>query len=568
MPSTKLAEHIHATKYRLPNESFNEAMARVANALKDSDEHFLATKQILRDQRFLPGGRVQAAMGAPRTVTPYNCFVSQTLPDSMAGIMAAAAEAAETMRLGGGIGYDFSTLRPRGDRIKSLDSYSSGPVSFMGIFDAVCSTISSAGHRRGAQMAVLRVDHPDIEEFIRAKQNSDKLTAFNISVGITDEFMRAVENDWPFDLKFDGRVYRTISARPLWDEIMRCTWDYAEPGVIFIDTINRMNNLYYCEDIAATNPCGEQPLPPYGACLLGSFNLTKYIVPAVDGGYEAEFMWDAYSADIPVIVRAMDNVVDRAIYPLPEQEAEAKNKRRMGLGVTGFANASEALGLPYGTQGSRRFLEAVLMRLRDVSYETSIELAKEKGPFPLFDKDWYPKSKFVEGLPARIQAGIAVHGIRNSHLLSLAPTGTISITADNVSSGIEPVFAHEYERIIQAFDGSTVELVRDYGLSTWGIKGKSADQCSAEDHVSMLNIATRYMDSAVSKTCNVGADVTWNEFKELYVQAWRGGAKGCTTYRAAGKRAGILKVVESKDEDEVSSACMVDPIDGSRSCGD
>lgn len=563
MPNTRIAEHIHATKYRLPGESFNEAMARVANALKDSDDHFTRLKSILRDQRFLPGGRVQAAMGAPRSVTPYNCFVSRTIPDSMAGIMAACSEAAETMRLGGGIGYDFSTLRPRGDRIKSLDSQSSGPVSFMGVFDAVCKTISSAGHRRGAQMAVLRVDHPDIEEFIRAKQNQDKLTAFNISVGITDAFMVAVKEDADFDLVFDGRVHRTIKARPLWDEIMRCTWDYAEPGVLFLDAINRANNLWYCEDIAATNPCGEQPLPPYGACLLGSFNLTKYVHPS----QVMPFNWHAFRADIADVVRAMDNVVDRAIYPLPEQEREAKNKRRMGLGITGFANASEVLGHRYGDIGSRRFLRQVLSVLMVESYTTSADLALEKGAFPLWDKRLLD-SGFAAGLPMALREKTYSTGLRNSHLLSIAPTGTISITADNISSGIEPVFSHEYERVIQNFEGSSVETVRDYGWSTWGIKGVTADECSASDHVAMLNIATKYVDSAVSKTCNVGAGVSWDDFKDLYMQAWLGGAKGCTTFRAAGKRMGILKVVESKDEDEVGTACVIDPVSGERSCGD
>ena len=322
-PKISISEEIHAMKYRSKGETFTEAMARVADALKDSDEHFEALKKILYTQRFLPAGRVQSAMGAPRRVTPYNCFVSMTIEDSMEGIMSAAHNAAKTMQMGGGIGYDFSTLRPRGALIKSLESRSSGPMSFMGIFDAVCKTIASAGHRRGAQMGVLRVDHPDIEEFISAKNNSTELTQFNISVGVTDAFMQAVKNGTDFDLVFGGQVYKTVSAKSLWDQILRCTWDWAEPGILFIDRINQKNNLWYCETIAATNPCGEQPLPPNGACLLGSFNLVKYIKDNTDStGYAFDF--DKLAADIPHVVRAMDNVVDRATYPLPAQEKEAK----------------------------------------------------------------------------------------------------------------------------------------------------------------------------------------------------------------------------------------------------
>jgi ribonucleoside-diphosphate reductase alpha chain len=303
-PTLPISEEVHALKYRQSGESFREAMSRIADALKDDQSHFDAFREILFDMRFLPAGRVQAAVGAARRVTPYNCFVAPTIPDSMNGIMDVAKYAAETMRLGGGIGYDFSTIRPRKDRIASLDSEASGPVSFMAIFDSLCGTIASAGHRRGAQMGVLRVDHPDIEEFIRAKQNSSRLTNFNISVGITDHFMRCVSSGEPFALMFDGRVHRTVDAKALWNEIMRSTWDWAEPGVLFIDTINRMNNLSWCEQITATNPCAEQPLPPNGACLLGSFNLVRYIVKDAATGHE--FNWDQFVKDIPIVVRAMD----------------------------------------------------------------------------------------------------------------------------------------------------------------------------------------------------------------------------------------------------------------------
>lgn len=580
-PTLSISEEIHAMKYRGKNETFKDAMTRVADALKDGPEHFEEFRTILYNQRFLPAGRVQSAMGSPREVTPYNCFVSENITDSMEGIMKAAQDAAQTMRLGGGIGYDFSSLRPRGALIKSLDSRSSGPLSFMGIFDAICKTISSAGHRRGAQMGVLRVDHPDIEEFIRAKNNSDNLTQFNISVGVTDKFMEAVKSDSSFDLEFDGRVYKTVRARALWDDILRSTWDWAEPGILFIDRINQKNNLWYVETIRATNPCGEQPLPPNGACLLGSFNLTKYVYKSGDS---YTFNMEQFRHDIPPVVRAMDNVVDRATYPLLEQEMEAKNKRRMGLGLTGVANAIEALGFRYGSDGFLMVLENIMSVLRDTAYRTSISLAVEKGAFPLFRKD-YLSSDFALTLPEDIREDIGKYGIRNSHLLSIAPTGTISLSADNVSSGIEPVFSHYYDRTIQTFDGPKVERVEDYGYSVFGIKGATADELSVFDHVKVLNLASRFVDSACSKTCNVGDDVTWEEFKDVYMQAYDGGASGCTTFRAAGKRYGILNAAASEDvaegpekqidmfmdEDvkpEVSEtgACYFDPATGLRSC--
>jgi ribonucleoside-diphosphate reductase alpha chain len=572
-PKLPISEQIHKEKYRSEGETFHEAMTRVAEALKDDEIHFEQFRSILDNQRFLPAGRVQSAMGAPRTVTPYNCFVSGTIEDSMEGIMDAAKEAAKTMQLGGGIGYDFSTLRPHGALIKSLDSRSSGPLSFMAIFDSVCHTIASAGHRRGAQMGVLRVDHPDIEKYIRAKNNSTDLTGFNISVGVTDAFMEAVKTNSQFDLVFEDRVYSTVNARALWDDILRSTWDWAEPGILFIDRINRKNNLHYCENIVATNPCGEQPLPPYGACLLGSFNLTKYVVQH-DGKYV--FNMNMLKSDIPYVVRAMDNVVDRATYPLPQQEKQAKDTRRMGLGVTGVANAIEALGFAYGSDEFIRVFEDIMGTIRDICYETSVELAKEKGAFPLFKKE-YLDSEFAQTLPAKIRKSIAKHGIRNSHLLSVAPTGTISLSADNVSSGIEPVFSHFYDRTIQTFDGPTIERVDDYGYREFGIKGKTADELSVFDHVRVLNVASRYVDSACSKTCNVGDDVTWEQFKKVYMDAYEGGSSGCTTFRASGKRYGILNASASEDvvEDkptekdnfiEEGGACYFDPATGLRKC--
>tara|TARA_R110000803_G_scaffold60838_4_gene120374 strand:+ start:802 stop:2496 length:1695 start_codon:yes stop_codon:yes gene_type:complete len=545
---TEVGESIHAEKYRGTNENFYDAMSRVAAPLSDSDIHRKQFKEILLNQRFMPAGRIQSAIGSPRRVTPYNCFVSGKIEDSFDDIMTMAHEAGKTMRMGGGIGYGFSNLRPRGSLIKSLDSVSSGAVSFMGIFDAVCKTISSSGHRRGAQMAVLRVDHPDIEEFIRSKQNSGVLTDFNISVGITDDFMKAVKDEKPFDLTFEGQVYKTIDAAALWEEIMRSTWDWAEPGVFFLDRVNGDNNLHYCEEIETCNPCGEQPLPAYGACLLGSFNLTKYLSGEEDNW---SFDFKKFETDIPAVVRAMDNVVDKAAYPMPQQEAEAKSKRRMGLGITGLANAGEAVGCPYGSEKFIDFQTKVMRTLRDLAYLTSTDLAEEKGSFPLFNAEQYLQGKFIKKLPKPIQDAIARKGMRNSHLLSIAPTGTISLSADNVSSGIEPVFAYSTQRTIQKFDGAVIAEVQDYGYSVLGVKGKETEFVTPAEHLAVLLTAQKYVDSAVSKTCNVGDDTTWDEFKNIYYDAWKGGAKGITTFRAAGKRFGIL----NKSPDTV--ACSI-----------
>ena len=557
-PQLRLSEEIDTTKYRQTGEDFYSKVVRIADALKDGSEHFEQFKDILRHMRFLPAGRVQNAMGAARQTTAYNCFVSGVIDDSMESIMQRATEAAETMRRGGGIGYDFSRIRPRGDLIKSLESRSSGPVSFMGIFDAICQTIASSGHRRGAQLACLRVDHPDIEQFITAKNNDNRLTGFNISVGVIDEFMHHLKKGRPFPLRFEGRVYKEVDPVALWDAIMRSTWDWAEPGVLFIDRINDMNNLHYIETIEATNPCGEQPLPPYGACLLGSFNLVKYADMV-----NQKFDWDQFRSDIRMVVRGMDNVIDRTIYPLPEQEEEAHNKRRMGLGITGLANAGEILGKPYASDDFMQFMEMVLRNLRDTSYDESCELAKEKGPFPLWSWEDYSQSKFILQLPPEIQHKIMTTGIRNSHLTSIAPTGTISLTADNVSSGIEPPFALYYDRTIEGFDGQSIERVEDYAYSL-GVKGRTANEITADDHVKVLSLAAQYVDSAVSKTCNVGDDVSFDEFKDLYYNAWLNGCKGITTFRAAGKRYGILN--EANDNEPKAEACVIDPDTGQKTC--
>ena len=568
-PSVPLSQEIDEMKYRQEGESFHDKVLRLASSMSDDKEHELELQEIYGNLKFLPAGRVQNAMGSRRITTAYNCFVSGEVKDSMNDIMAMASEAAETMRRGGGIGYDFSKLRPKGDQIKSLKSQSSGPISFMGIFDAVCQTIASSGHRRGAQMGVLRVDHPDIYDFIAAKRNSDKLTGFNISVGITDAFMQALlSEDKSFDLVFEGITYKTIDAGHLWNEIMQSTWDWAEPGVLFVDRINEMNNLFYCEEISATNPCGEQPLPYYGACLLGSFNLTRYVE-------DSKFDYKAFKEDIPHVVRAMDNVIDRTIYPLKQQSDEAKNKRRMGLGLTGVANAGELLGHKYGDESFLSWMEGILKILRNGTYAASVELAKEKGPFPLYRED-YNKSNFIKTLPYKIRKDIKKHGIRNSHLTSIAPTGTISLVADNVSGGIEPVFSHFYDRTIQTFEGPKVERVSDYAFER-GVKGRTSNEVSVLEHLEVLALAQHYVDSACSKTCNVGDNVDYEEFKEVYIQAWKENCKGVTTFRASGKRFGILnEAVEEKAEDSSeiketpeeirAEACFIDPQTGQREC--
>jgi len=816
-----------------------------------------------------------------------NCFVSGIIEDSLDSIMQKAHEAAETMRQGGGIGYDFSNLRPNGDRIVSLDSKASGPVSFMSIFDAICHTIASAGHRRGAQMGTLRIDHPDIEQFIRSKQNQDKLRAFNISVGVTDEFMLALESDGNFDLKFEGKVYKTIKAKALWEEIMRSTWDWAEPGVLFIDTAHKYNNLWYrpeCE-LIATNPCvsgdtpiltsngympinvlvgkeisiwngeqwstvkpfstgynetltvnfsdgtslrctpyhkfilqqgwsrggrqvrveakdlevgdklakfsmptivnspnvfdknaysqgfyagdglegyewsyvyepkyvclkalvgdkspeeahykrvkwnhgpmsakdivpvydefsykmswlaglldsdgcivsdehgcgfqissvnkkflqdvrlmlttlgvqakvvegheeawrlmpdghgglkeylckkgwrllinhsdayhlhlnglqtfrldqggkapqrdarrfvtvvsveenepcetfcftdpianrgtfngivtgncGEIWLPEYGACLLGSFNLTKYIKKGRDD--VLFFDINQFSKDIPPVVRAMDNIIDRTKYPLERQRQQMLNERRMGLGITGLANAAEILGMPYGSEDFLAWEDHILNTLKCEVYQASIELAAEKGSFPFFDRDRFLEGCYIKTLPESIRTGIYKHGLRNSHLLAIAPTGTISLCADNISSGIEPVFSHQYDRTIQTFDGPMVETVTDYAWREYKVKGRTADEVSAQEHLGVLVTAQKHIDNSVSKTCNVSPTMPWEEFKNIYVDAWKGGCKGVTTFNVGGKRFGIL--TKTTEIEEGAEACYIDPTTGQKSCG-
>jgi ribonucleoside-diphosphate reductase alpha chain len=887
-PQTEFSDHLHSTKYRGPNEDFEEAANRWAFGLADDGKHYHAFRDVVLPQRFCPGGRVQGAVGASRKTTSFNCYVSGTIEDSLiegsSSIMQRVLESAATAKLGGGIGYDFSRLRPRNDPVRSIESNATGPVSFMEIFNTTGLTIQSSGHRRGAQMAILACWHPDIEEFIRAKQKEGALSGFNLSVAVTDEFMQAVETDGEFELKFASRVYRTVRAQDLWQKIMRATWDWAEPGVFFVDSVNAMNNLWYCEQITACNPCvpgdtpiltgegyvsimervglltdiwngeewvkvtpfstgfnetvivkfsdgtelrctpahefvlydnsrctaedlvpgvklakfempivptgdiiegdaysqgfysgdgskgltrsflydtkfccirrlkgrlyelkndpsrkvwnhgpmfdksfvpvngepeykldwlagvldadgtvtrdengagfqlssidrdfllsvrlmlttlgvrakvvkgheagmhmlpdgnggskeypcqacfrllignsdayslmelglrlsrlqhhgkppqrdarqfvrvlsvedaepcetfcftepktnrgtfngivtgqcGEQPLPPYGACLLGSFNLPKYLrkkAHVVAGTLRLaeepvwEFDYDLLCDDIPIVVRAMDNVIDKSYYPLAQQKEEAKNKRRMGLGVMGLANAGEALGFSYGSPDFIKWMEHVLTIIRDECYIASIEIARDKGSFPAFDRDKYLQGNFIKTLPDGIRQDIAAYGIRNSHLTSIAPTGTIALCADNVSSGIEPVFEYVTKRPVNMPSGQIVVTIEDYGSAFLGVKGKLAKDVTAQEHVNVLLTAQRCVDSAVTKTINMdGSIMPWDDFCGIYSQVWRGGGKGCTTYNISGKRMGLLSAAEGQ-------SCEIDPLTGKRDCG-
>lgn len=577
-PQTVVADRVHAEKYRAEGEDFREAMNRVAAALKDDDTHFHEFRDIIMNMRFLPGGRIQASAGAAKRTTAYNCFVSGTIADSFVhdtntdqlggdSIMGMATEAAATMRMGGGIGYDFSTLRPSGDPIRKLNSTTDGPIAFMEIFDAVCRCVASSGHRRGAQMGVLRVDHPDVEKFVHAKTETGHLTGFNISLAVTDKFMECLDSGRPFQTHFGGRTYAELDAAALWEQIMRATWDWAEPGVLFIDAINRKNNLWYCETIAATNPCGEQPLPPYGACLLGSFNLVSYLRT---DGVHVYFDWDQFGADVPPVVRAMDNVVDRSAYPLPQHRTEAMSKRRMGLGVTGLANAAETMGMPYGSPSFLAFEAQVLDRLARETYRASALLAAEKGPFPLFDRDQYLKfgsgsfvtEHFMQAGDEETTDLIWKHGIRNSHLTSIAPTGTISLSADNISSGIEPVFSYFYDRKINMPEGPETHRVEDWAYAH-GVEGKPSSAVTIDEHVNVLVAAARRVDSAVSKTCNLEPNTPWNDFKSVYTRVWEAGGKGCTTFNTGGKRGGIL--VAAPEAEQAGGSCEIGP-DGRRDC--
>ncbi len=561
---TDISQQIWDMKYRLKapdgtpvDADVESTWARVALALAQAEKpedrrtHALDFAQALAGHRFLPAGRIIAGAGTDRSVTLFNCFVMGTIQDSMDGIFSGLREAALTLLQGGGIGYDFSTLRPKGAPVKGVGADASGPVSFMDVWDAMCRTIMSAGARRGAMMATLACDHPDIEEFIAAKQREGRLTNFNLSVLVSDAFMAAVKADAPWDLKFDGRVYKTIRARDLWDRIMRATYEYAEPGVIFIDRINERNNLAYCETIRATNPCGEQPLPPYGACLLGSINLAKLVKEPFSEG--AHLDRDALAKLTKSAIRMMDNAIDVSRFPLDEQRAEARAKRRIGLGVTGLADALIFCRTRYGSPESIALIEAWLSTLSSAAYAASAELAKEKGTFPLYDAAEYLARPHIQALPQDIRDAIAAHGIRNALVTSIAPTGTISLFAGNVSSGIEPVFAYAYRRRVLQPDGTrTEENVEDYAYRAFRARFGdaalpdyfvNAQTLSPDDHLRVQAAAQKYVDSSISKTINVPAEISFDAFKDVYLSAYEMGCKGCTTYRPNAVTGAVLEEI-------------------------
>ena len=562
-----IAEQIWDMKYRFKqadgtpiDETVEDSWRRIARSLAavetasaDWEPKFY---EALSDFKFLPAGRITAGAGTERSVTLFNCFVMGTIPDSMGGIFDMLKEAALTMQQGGGIGYDFSTIRPKGAKVKGVAADASGPLSFMDVWDAMCRTIMSAGSRRGAMMATMRCDHPDILDFITAKRDPARLRMFNVSVLVTDAFMAAVKADEPWDLVFEGQVYHTLRAVELWDQIMNSTFEFAEPGVIFIDRINQANNLNYCETIAATNPCGEQPLPPYGACLLGSINMARLVSDPF--GDQAQ-LDDAVLADlVATAVRMMDNVVDASRFPLEAQQREAEAKRRIGLGVTGLADALLMVGLRYGSVEAAAQTEAWMHQIARAAYLASVELAKEKGAFPLFDAEGYLASGAMEQMDADVRDAIAENGIRNALLTSIAPTGTISLYAGNVSSGIEPVFAYAYTRKVLQKDGTrSEEEVIDYAVQMWREKMGDAElpdyfvnaqTLAPLEHVRMQAAAQKWIDSSISKTINCPEDISFEAFKDVYMAAWDQGCKGCTTYRPNAVTGSVLSVSEGGEK--------------------
>jgi ribonucleoside-diphosphate reductase alpha chain len=563
-----ISQQIWDMKYRLKgpdgtpvDKSIEESWRRVARALaareRELERWTEAFYEAMEGFKFLPAGRVMAGAGTGRQVTLFNCFVMGGIPDDMSGIFENLKEAALTMQQGGGIGYDFSSLRPKGAPVKGVGADASGPLSFMDVWDAMCRTIMSAGHRRGAMMATMRCDHPDIEAFVEAKREPGRLRMFNLSVLVTDAFMAAVKEGLDWNLTFNGVEFKTLPARELWDKIMRATYGYAEPGVIFIDRINRLNNLHYCETIAATNPCGEQPLPPYGACLLGSLNLAAFVRDPFEENAALDL--ERLEAVVPLAVRMLDNAIDISNFPLPQQRHEAEAKRRMGLGVTGLADALIMCRARYGSEEAVRLSESWLKAIERAAYLASSALAAEKGSFPLFEAGEYLAGEHIAGLDEDVRAAIGRNGIRNALLTSIAPTGTISLLADNVSSGLEPVFSFAYTRNVLMADGERrEEEVSDYAYRLYRrLKGEGAalpdyftdaQHLRPRDHLAMQAAVQKYVDSSISKTINLPADIAFEDFKDIYRLAYEMGCKGCTTYRPNDVTGAVLAVKREAEE--------------------
>ncbi len=568
-----ISRQIWDAKYRLKSldgtpldATVEDSWRRVAHALAAAEADPAQWEprfyRALQDFRFLPAGRILSGAGTDRRVTLFNCFVMGDIADDLGAIFDNLREAALTMQQGGGIGYDFSTLRPKGSPVQGVGADASGPLSFMDVWDAMCRTIMSAGARRGAMMATMRCDHPDIEEFIAAKRQAGRLRNFNLSVLATDPFMAAVDADADWPLVFGGRTYRTIRARALFDSITRATYDYAEPGVLFIDRINARNNLYYCEQVHSTNPCAEQPLPPYGACLLGSINLARL----VQQPFSPHARLDEAELEelVAMAVRMMDNTIEVSGFPLEAQRQEAMAKRRIGLGMTGVADALMMVGLRYGSGEAAEMAGDWARRINRAAYMTSARLAAEKGAFPLFDREPYLAGQTVRELDEDVRALIGEHGIRNALLTSIAPTGTISLVADNVSSGIEPVFALAYTRKVLQPDGTRVEEeVSDYALRRFRAQfGEgvalpdtfvTAQDLTPAEHIRMQAAVQRHVDSAISKTVNVPEDISFEAFQQVYLDAYRSGCKGCTTYRPNAITGSVLEVKPSEPPKPVAS---------------
>ncbi len=592
-------------KYLKPGETgYADVFKRVARALasveKEADrEHYEAVFLENLYAGAIGAGRIMSAAGTDIQATLINCFVQpvgdciQGVDDGgYPGIYEALREAAETMRRGGGVGYDFSRIRPKGADVKGTHSMASGPCSYINVFDQSCSTVESAGARRGAQMGVLRIDHPDVLDFITAKRTPGRWNNFNVSVGMPDAFMRALDDNAPWELvhrakpgadimangayqRPDGLwVYQTLPARELWDTVMKSTYDFAEPGILFLDHINLDNNLSYCEDIAATNPCGEQPLPPYGCCDLGPIILTRFVKHAFGFDGIAAFDFDAFAKSVTTQVRALDNVLDVTFWPLEQQRAESAAKRRIGVGFTGMGNALTMLCLRYDSSEGRDMAKRIATCMRDAAYRASVELAQEKGRFPKFDADGYlAPGTFASRLPADIQKSIREHGIRNSHLLSIAPTGTVSLAfADNASNGIEPAFSWMYRRKKRESDGSTSEYaVEDHSWRLYRELGGDVDklpeyfvsalEMAASDHIAMMEAVQPLVDTAISKTVNVPADYPYDDFKGLYQQAWRARLKGLATYRPNSILGSVLDTGTATKPDAAPAApAPIDPM--------